>query len=57
MLCNFFVMTLQYFKSNILMAVWIFFFAVPTAQNSQKLKNYIRNMAQDTSDYYSVVYG
>ena len=34
-----------------------FFSAGQTAQNSQELKNYIRNMAQDTSDHYSVVYG
>ena len=36
------------------MAVWIFFSAAPTAQNSPELKMHIRNVAQDTSVYYSV---
>ena len=60
--------TLQCFKSNILMAVWIsfslqsqlmavwifFLSAAPTAQSSQELKIHIRNVAQDASVYYSV---
>ena len=36
------------------MAVWIFFLS--TAQNSQELKIHIRNVAQVTSVYYSVVF-
>ena len=32
-----------------------FFSAAPTAQNSPELKIHIRNVAQDTSAYYSVV--
>ena len=43
-------------KSSILMAVWIFFSAAPTAQNSPELKIHIRNVAQDTSVYYSVIF-
>ena len=41
------------------MAVWIvqvFFSAAPTALNSQELKIHIRNVAQVTSVYYSVVF-
>jgi hypothetical protein len=42
-------------KSSIFMAVWIFFVsAAPTAQNSPELKNFIRNMDQDTAVDYSV---
>ena len=33
----------------------VFFSAAPTAQNSPELKIHIRNVAQDTSVYYSVV--
>ena len=36
------------------MEVWIFFYAAPTAQNSPELKVHNRNVAQDTSVYYSV---
>ena len=36
------------------MEVWTFFSAAPTAQNSPELKIHIRNVAQDTSVYYSV---
>ena len=43
-------------KSSIVMAVWIFFSAAQTAQNSPELKVNIRNVAQDTSVYYSVVW-
>ena len=43
-------------KSSILMAVWIFFSAALTAQNSPELKIHIRHVAQDTSVYYSVPY-
>jgi hypothetical protein len=36
-------------KSSLLMAVWIFFSAALTAQNSPELKIHIINVAQDTS--------
>ena len=42
-------------KISILMAVWIFFSATSTAQNSPELKIHISNVAQNTSVYYSVM--
>ena len=33
----------------------LYFFAAPTAQNTPELKIHVRNVAQDTSVYYSVV--
>ena len=49
MLCKFLVRTLQYLKKN---CPWNFF----SAQNSPELKIHIRNVAQDTSVYYSDFY-
>jgi hypothetical protein len=38
------------------MAVWTFFSAAQIAKNSPELKIHIRNVAQDTSVYYSVMW-
>jgi hypothetical protein len=38
------------------MAVWIFFSAALTAQNSPESKIHIKNVAQDNSAYYSMNY-
>ena len=42
-------------KSSILMAVWHFFSAAPTAQNSPRLKIHIGNVSQDTTVCWSVI--